>query len=54
MRYICPVCNAGGSNGVGEKDRLPRPLCHKCNFKVTMIPATEHARAVVNTPAPVF
>lgn len=32
VRWICPVC---GISGVASRNRAP--LCHICNYKVTMV-----------------
>ena len=40
MRYVCPKCGAGGSNGVGKPHSIPTPKCHICKEEVFMEPDT--------------
>ena len=34
IRYVCPECSAIGAHSKNS----PAPLCHKCDYKVTMKP----------------
>lgn len=35
-RYKCPTCGHGGAHPTAS----PTPLCHRCDYKVTMVAST--------------
>lgn len=46
QEYTCPQCYSGGAHG---KDS-PAPLCHKCDYEVTMMKS--HNGTIIDNPFP--